>query len=358
MAFCGNCGLQLPPHASTCPRCGTATDPRLAMDDSHPNDPTIAVLPVSGEQLPTIQATPTPPSSTHPTYISQPGTTPPGTIPTNGQSDAPTYITPTPPVTPRGNNYSPYPSNPSYPGYPGYPPPPSSGVNYEPTAINGANYPAQGNSSPGYPPPGEVVYQPIEAAYAPAPRQRQSRSGMVALILFLVALLFVAGALGVLFAKREGILFGSPTPTPAPTSTQAVVATQAPTSAPTATPTSAPTYTPTPTSVPITQQAQTLLQNYYSDINNKDYQDAYAMLGSQLQAAQGSYTSYANGFSNTQQDNLTITNTTQNSDGTVRLDVMLTATMTDGSTQNYTGYYIIGPENGSLKILSGKLQQS
>ncbi|HLI09896.1 MAG TPA: hypothetical protein VKV40_25265 [Ktedonobacteraceae bacterium] len=351
MAFCGNCGLQLPSHASACPRCGTATDPRLAMDDSHPNDPTIAVHPVTGEHLPTIQATPAPPSSTQPTYISQPGVTPPGTISTGGQSDAPTYITPLPPVASQGNNPSPYRS-----GRPGYPPPPSSGVNYEPTAISGTNYPASGTSSPDYPPPGGVVYQPIGAAYAPAPRQRQSRSGIVALILFLVALLFVGGALGIFFAKREGLLFGSPTPTPAPVSTQAVTSTQTTTA--TQTPTSAPTYTPTPTSIPITQQAQTLLQNYYSDINNKDYQDAYAMLGSQMQAAQGSYTSYANGYASTQQDNLTITNTTQNSDGTVRLDVTLTATLTDGSTQNYTGYYIIGPQNGSLKILSGKLQQS
>lgn len=348
MAFCGNCGLQLPPDASACPRCGTATDPRLAMDESHPYDPTIAVLPTPGSQLPTIQTTPPLPAATQPTYISQPGATIPGS-----QMDAPTYITPSPPLAPQAGNQPSYSSN---PGYPAYPPPPISGANYEPTAISGANYPAQGISSPGYPPPGGVVYQPIEAAYAPARQQRQNRSGMIALILFLIALLFVGGALGVFLAKREGIIFGTATPTPVPTSTQAVTTTQTVTA--TQTPGSTPTYTPTPTSVPITQQAQTLLENYYSDINNKDYQDAYAMLGSQMQAQQQSYTNYASGFSNTQQDNITITNTTQQADGTVRLDVTLNATMTDGSTQNYTGYYIIGQENGSLKILSGKLQQA
>ncbi len=341
MAFCGNCGLQLPPHASECPRCGMATDSRLAMDESHPYDPTIAVLPTPGSQLPTIQATPTPPASTQPTYISQPG----ATIPGSGQTEAPTYITPLPPVTPQISN------QPSYSSNPGYPPPSNRGASYEPPAISGANYQARGISSPGYPPPppGGVVYQPIEPAYAPAPRQH--RSVIIALILFFIALLFVGGALGVLVAKREGIIFGATTPTPVPTSTQVVTTTQTVTSTPT------PGSTPTPTSVPITQQAQTLLKNYYSDINNKDYQDAYAMLGSQLQAQQ-SYSNYASGFSNTQQDTITITNTSQQADGSVRLDVTLNAAMTDGSTQTYTGYYIIGTENGSLKILQGHLQQA
>jgi len=82
------------------------------------------------------------------------------------------------------------------------------------------------------------------------------------------------------------------------------------------------------------------------------------MLGTQMQAQQQSYANYVNGFSNTQHDIIAITNTTQQADGTIRLDVTLNATNTDGSTQSYTGYYIIGMENGSLKILSGHLQQA
>jgi flagellar basal body-associated protein FliL len=355
MAFCGNCGLQLLPRASVCPRCGAATDPRLLMEESHPNDPTIALFPTldtapsqPGTQPPTIQATPVPPSSTQPTYISQPGASNPNT---DHGANAPTYITPLPLLTPQAGERSSYPS---YPSYPGYPPPASSGANYPP--VSGANYPAQSAFPPGYPPSatGGGVYQPIEAAYAPKTKQRRSASSLVALTLFLVALLFAGGALGVFLAKREGILFNTATPTPstAPSTAPTTTSTQAVT--PTSTQGSTPT--PSPTSVPLTQQAQTLLQNYYSDINNKDYQDAYAMLGSQMQAQQQSYTNYVNGFSNTQQDTITITNTTQQSDGTVRLDVTLNATQNDGTQQTFTGYYIIGQENGSLKILQGHLQ--
>ena len=350
MAFCGNCGLQLPPRTSACPRCGTATDGRLAMEEAHPNDPTVAVLPTLGTPTsqsgtPTIQAPPTPPPSTQPTYISQPGATIPNT---NQAMDAPTYITPLPPVAPQVSERS------SYPSYPGYPPPSPStgGASYAPTPANGVSYPTPGVSSPGYPPPGGVVYQPIESAYAPQPQQPRRRSGLVALILFLVALLFVGGALGVFLANRSGLLFNNATPTTT-TSTQAVTTTQ------TVTSTQTPGTTPTssPASVPLTEQAQTLLENYYSDINNKDYQDAYAMLGSAMQANQ-SYSNYTNGYANTQQDQLNITKNTQQADGTVRLDVTLQATTTDGSIQNFTGYYIIGQENGSLKILQGHLQQA
>ncbi len=355
MAFCGNCGLQLPPRSAACPRCGTPTDTRLAMEESHPNDPTIAVLPASGDptsqpgtELPTIQATPTPLPSTQPTYISQPG----ATVLNSGQpTNAPTYITPLPPVAPQASDRS------SYPGFPGYPPStPTSGANYAPTVAPQASSPAQGVSSPGYPSPGSVIYQPIEAAYAPGTQRRQNRSGQVALILFFVALLFVGGALGILLAKREGILFNNATPTTAASTPTGITSTQ--TAVSTQTPTPTPTPTPPPTTVPLTEQAQTLLENYYSDINNRDYQDAYAMLGTQMQAQQQSYANYVNGFANTQHDIIAITSTTQQADGTIRLDVTLNATNTDGSTQSYTGYYIIGMENGSLKILSGKLQQA
>lgn len=349
MAFCGNCGLQLPPRTPACPRCGAATDARLAMEESHPNDPTIAALPTLGTptsqmDASTVQAPPTPLPTTQPTYISQSGQT---VLNSSSATDAPTYITPLPPLAPQVSERS------SYPSYPGYPPPstPASGAYYAPTETNGSSYPTPGVSSsgsPGYPPPGGVVYQPIEAPYTPRSQQRKGRSGMVALILFLVALLFVGGALGVFLANRGGLLFHNATPTTT-TSTQTVTSTQTPGSTVTA--------SSSPTSVPVTEQAQTLLENYYSDINNKDYQDAYAMLGSAMQAKQ-SYNNYANGFANTQQDQLSITKTTQQGNGTVRLDVTLKATTTDGSIQNFTGYYIIGQEYGSLKILSGKLQQA
>src|SRR6266705_6527292 len=46
MVFCGQCGLQLSPGKTACPRCGTPTEPEfdLVVEDPHANDPTIAAL--------------------------------------------------------------------------------------------------------------------------------------------------------------------------------------------------------------------------------------------------------------------------------------------------------------------------
>src|SRR5579884_2530362 len=44
MAFCGQCGLQLPAGKTACPRCGTPTQPEFDVltEDSQINNPTIA----------------------------------------------------------------------------------------------------------------------------------------------------------------------------------------------------------------------------------------------------------------------------------------------------------------------------
>jgi hypothetical protein len=70
MIFCGQCGLKLAPGDTTCPRCGSVTEPELVLDpqflDQNINDPTIASAPhvvpntpLAGTQRPL--GTPTPP---------------------------------------------------------------------------------------------------------------------------------------------------------------------------------------------------------------------------------------------------------------------------------------------------------
>lgn len=109
------------------------------------------------------------------------------------------------------------------------------------------------------------------------------------------------------------------------------------------------------TSTP-SQQARDLIFKYYGDINNKDYPDAYALLGRQMQANQ-SYANYASGFSNTKNDDLTINHITQEQDGTVCLDTTLIAGQKDGSDQTYILYYITGMQDGTWKILNGSTQK-
>ena len=47
MVFCGQCGLQVPPGKTACPRCGTPTEPEfdLVPEDPRAYDPTLAALP-------------------------------------------------------------------------------------------------------------------------------------------------------------------------------------------------------------------------------------------------------------------------------------------------------------------------
>jgi hypothetical protein len=108
------------------------------------------------------------------------------------------------------------------------------------------------------------------------------------------------------------------------------------------------------------QQAQTLIQQYYTYINNKDYQDAYNLW--KYDPNRQTYAAFSQGFAHTRHDDITFDNATTLNDGTAKVSVTLTATEdassgTGTQTSVYKGYYIVGPENGALKILSGQLNQ-
>jgi len=121
---------------------------------------------------------------------------------------------------------------------------------------------------------------------------------------------------------------------------------------------------PTPTPVPPTpapspaQQAQAVVQQYYNDINNADYQSAYNLWGSSYQSSHP-YSSFANGFANTVQDTVTFGTITPLSDGTVQVSITLQAVENNSSggttTSTFQGYYNVGQENGSWKLLSSNI---
>lgn len=114
--------------------------------------------------------------------------------------------------------------------------------------------------------------------------------------------------------------------------------------------------TPTPTPA---RQATVVVQHFYDDINNRDYQAAYSLLGSKFQSSQP-YDQFVNGFAHTEHDNLTIGTVSALPDGTFKVLATVVATEDNvpgpGTHQStYQGYYIVGQENGTLKILSGYL---
>ena len=124
------------------------------------------------------------------------------------------------------------------------------------------------------------------------------------------------------------------------------------------------TTTPTPTTTSThtaSQQASATVQQYYNDINKRDYQDAYNLFGSKLQNGQ-KYDDFVNGFKNTVHDTIQIGNVTSNSDGTFNVPVTVNATEDDvpgpGTHQSqYQGHYTMGRVNGQWKILDGSINR-
>jgi len=154
-------------------------------------------------------------------------------------------------------------------------------------------------------------------------------------LLFLSLSLILALVLGGIFISRQ--IVGANANNQSPATTPAV-------SPP------SPTPTPSPTPVGVTpQQAQTLVQQYYNYINQKDYQDAYNLLGAKLQQGQ-TYNQFSSGFANTIQDKVAFGTIAANSNGTYQVPLTLTANETTG-TSTYQGYYIVGIEGGSLKLV-------
>lgn len=320
MIFCGQCGLQLAPNNTICPRCGAVTDRDVVFtEDPHPNDPTAALPPKSPPRpaQPKVQRPgPFTPAQQQPLILRPDGTI--GEQVANEPTslmDAPAYGSRTP-VTPS------VPDRTSYPGFV-----PRGGADYLP--------PTRPTSYPGITPQSNIGYQPLPGGYIPTlPAQppapvRRGRSRVVSLLVILFGLLVILSAMAVFVLQRNGISGATSTPTS--------------------------TATPTPS-----QRAQTLVQKYYDDINKKDYRTSYGLLGAAFQQAQP-YDQYSQGYAHTQRDDISFVSVTPQANGTVQVVITIRATEDDPSgsgtvVSNYQATYIVGPDNGSdgpWKILSG-----
>ncbi len=327
MAFCGQCGLLLPPGAAHCPRCGIETQYNTIAQETYANDATV---------------------------ISHPDLPPAGALPHTTDSGTQRDATPLPDVPDYLQNRSlktahtpPYGMNTPFP---------PAGVSYPGTPQrSGDGYPAQGVSYPSFAPPTGAGY----STGAPGPVRRPRRWALALFIPLVLLLIIITGVLVFLRPDQLQSMLGGHTPTPIatpqptsiPPTAQPSPATQPPPTAPPS-PTTQPTAT-TPAPTPA-QQAQAVIEQYYADINNKDYQDAYNLWVNYPQ----SYSTFAQGFAHTRHDDITFRAVTPQSDGTVRLDLTLTAT-SDTLQQNvYQGYYIVGQQpDGSWKITTANFQQ-
>ncbi|GCE04247.1 hypothetical protein [Dictyobacter aurantiacus] len=115
-----------------------------------------------------------------------------------------------------------------------------------------------------------------------------------------------------------------------------------------------PTDQPSPA---LEQLAKSLIRQYYSDINSKNYEKAYNLWRDY--PSKPSIAEFAKGYTLTQQVTATCGNATILEDGTIKVLVQVEALEEIASSTKprmYSGYYVIGTQNGELKIFFGKLE--
>ncbi|GCE03316.1 zinc ribbon domain-containing protein [Dictyobacter aurantiacus] len=222
MIFCGQCGLQLAPGSTRCPRCGATVEETGAGGtggELHTDDATVATPSLLAQnQLPSQ-----PQSGGQQPLILRPGASAPGNNNTYGTQtpyDATSMMDATSQTQspPRGNSYPGYPpqSGPAYPSQsgPNYAPVPQSGSNYGTQNVYPPEYTTHGASSYGsgmsYPqqpmgyPQATNQYQLQQDEHA----MRAARGRTTGLILVLCGLIFILTAV-VLFALQSGLFGGN-----------------------------------------------------------------------------------------------------------------------------------------------------
>jgi len=105
---------------------------------------------------------------------------------------------------------------------------------------------------------------------------------------------------------------------------------------------------------PTKQQATTLISQYYGAINARNYKAAYDLWGNAFRGST-SYDIFAQGFTDTQKDAVQYGSLSSLSDGTVKVPVTISATVSTG-VNSYQGYYILGVESGMTKILDANIE--
>lgn len=335
MVFCGQCGLQLSPGMTRCPRCGTMTE--IAADNN--------IEPLQAD-APTIEAT----------YIQRPQVTMYPDVPQQSFSATPPDSQKLILHASSNGNYSYTPASgneqTSAMNAPDYHPHASAPIDFQvdtpySTQPNSVHYPTAASmiypSQPGnYASPGSTYAEAIPpggaipSGYPPQTSKKRGRAGVALLVV--VALLLVLG-IGGFFVVQRSHLFGNPV-SPVTNGANGNGATTQNTP-----------LTPT-------EQAKVVVQHYYSAINNKNYPEAYGLW--RWGANGPTLAAFENGYANTEHDNLTIRNATPLSDGTVKVSLVVVATeRVNGVIKHHTyaGYYIVGQDGGTWKIFRGYLSR-
>jgi hypothetical protein len=334
MLFCGQCGLRLNPGDKQCPRCGTPVESGAAAleDNTPPDAPTVASASLLGQMQ-----TQTP--------VNPDRAGDPQKLILRPDQDVASYETQdayeaTRRVQSQEQGYTGTPSNPALdPSHPADLPTryaqnreqyPSQQDMYAEYPQNGGNYAPPGTSHPGFAQQG-MGYQPSPAQQAQATTNARGRTASLLIILLGLFLILIAMAL---FILERNNVFGS--------GNSGSLTTVSGTGA----------LTPE-------QQGQALIQQYYDDINTKKF-PAASLLWQENQRPD--LPTFENGFKNTLHDAVTFNTVMAQGDGTLKVSVTINATekANTGNSINsvYTGYYIVGSQNGTWQLLQGSLNRA
>ena len=330
MVFCGQCGLQLPAGVVRCPRCQAEAEAIVDITaGTLPGDaPTVA----SATYVQRPQMYPDAPQTAMPFTPSEQqklilrptsgGGYPGGNEPTSARN----------PVDYRTNTRTPtnFQTETPHMGYPnntGYPVQPNGAYQNNmytaPEAFYTSNVPSGGAVPSGYP---------------PVPAKKRGGGRIIALLL---CLLLAVGVGGFLIVQRAH-LFGT-----------------SGSGATTDGGTGGTTQNVTPVPPDPANQATAVVQQYYTNVNNKEYQRAYELW--KWDGNGPTLTAFKQGYANTLHDDLTIKNATPLADGTVRVTLSIIAKeRVNGAIKyhTYAGYYIVGQDGGAWKIMRGVLNRT
>ena len=344
MVFCGQCGSPLAPDATRCPHCGAVSELAEStaqdIDETlHIDDPTIESRTLGSA----IQGTYAP-YATYPSpspYVTQQNGsyTPPEQhkliLHGNGSYDAQLSAEATSAMRPAG--YQTYPS----PAYR------TSNMSASPspynTVVEQTNYPNTPYIPTQTPPtyqsnPGAVSNvassaQPYStvAQRGQLLQQPKRRKSFVPVLLVVLLLLVLASGAFVVYALRHAQVGNNGGNT-------GNGATQT-------------------TTTPVTpaDHARAIVEQYYNDINNKNYHEAYYLW---VRDGHGqTYASFVHGYAHTVHDDLTIHSIVA-SGNTEKVFMTIVATESRGnvtSQHTYNGYYLVEQVNSVWKIVGGYL---
>lgn len=99
-----------------------------------------------------------------------------------------------------------------------------------------------------------------------------------------------------------------------------------------------------------------VLRSYFTAINNRQYDKAYALFGAAMRQQNPSRDAFVSGYNLTLSDDLHVIAASPN-DGQTVVAIRLVAHQQDGALWYFHGTYTIGPEDGALKILAANIMQ-